>query len=330
MKLNFKTRGEARKHCWSMSIPLKNISKTGTGAAPWVVETNDIGFNVGKTYKLVDVAGFTRTHYGSEHRLNKLQAEQFNRHAPGGVTIKSIDVEEQFALIEPVPGISFLRLQLDEARFFAEVEQAKPAPASKAKPKKAKAAAPVADYPEKAKTAPVAVDPELDDELNGGTPQSPKEKAPGKWVVGETYVLIDAHGFENCGTGSNKVLSRAIQNDGGKVKVTSKSLTHSDFGGVFFELSTGSKNTRGVSNVLFQKERKYFVEADTVRPLVVSDSASVATVDIAKQQHDERSEELLAALAKAVSYHSTALDEVRIAATAVRDAAEALAEHASK
>lgn len=323
MKLNFKTRGEARKHCWSMNIPLKNISKTGAAAAPWVVETNDVGFTVGKTYKLADVAGFIRTKYGTENQVNKLQAEQFTNHAPKGVTIKSIDVEEQAAIIEMVPGISFLRLRLDEARFFTEVELTPDAEAKKPAKSKAKA--------KKAVAAPVAVNPDLDAELNGGTPQNPKEKKPGNWIVGETYVLVDPKGFANFGTPSNSVLSKSIQKNGGKVKVTSQPQHYKGHGGVYFELADGTKQTGCTSHVLFLSERKFFVEADTVRPLVVtSGSASVSTVDVAKQKRDERSKELLAALSKAVSDHSAALAEVSKAATAVRDAAAALAKHASK
>ncbi|QDH49249.1 hypothetical protein PHYNN_47 [Pantoea phage Phynn] len=292
MKINFKTRGEARKYCWSRQIPLKAISKRDTGGLPWVVETEEVVFEVGKKYKLVDPKGFSTTSLGTPNAANTIQANQIEKHAPDGIVIREIEMGNAF--IQAVPGLSFTKLKCNESKYFVEVTAESTAPADK--PKK------------------VA-----------------KKSDPKKWIAGRSYRLVDVHGFSSRLSANKTMVSRldlsnkplyieTVSSNGAARLSPSDIITLKNVNGILFkeerkyfeeveevapaddsldsELDNGT-NLKPVETAL--------VDSHNARGIKGTPTA-ISSVDIAKQEFDKKTAQLEAAVADAQAKHNTAAD----------------------
>ena len=317
MNMNFKTRNEARKHCWANNIPLKQIQKL-SGSHPWVVSSEEIKFRVGRKYKLIDVENFSKNHSGvGINTINKLQAQQILKHLPEGVEVIGIDLGDDKVRIKTVPGLAFNTLRTWEAQFFVDVTDVK----APAKPEEAPAA------PVKAgKAKPTSLDAELD----GGKPLvenlvTSGEKDPGKFVAGRAYVLVDRAGFTGR-VSANHTILKEIENVYGKDKpFTVEKCDSKSFPGKDVVSITGcAKTINTTSIVLFGNERKYFREAGSVSSLVSAGEGGIRVVNRDEEEKKQKREAAFAALKTAQENHNAAIDNLRIAATELFAAAEAL------
>jgi len=318
MNMNFKTRNEARKHCWANNIPLKQIQKL-SGSHPWVVSSEEIKFRVGRKYKLIDVENFSKNHSGvGINTINKLQAQQILKHLPEGVEVIGIDLGDDKVRIKTVPGLAFNTLRTWEAQFFVDVTDVK----APAKPEEAPAA------PVKAKAG-KAKPTSLDAELDGGKPLvenlvTSGEKDPGKFVAGRAYVLVDHAGFTGR-VSANHTILKEIESVYGKDKpFTVEKYGSNSFPGKDAVSIKGCAKTINTTNVvLFGNERKYFREAGSVSSLV-SAGEGVRLVNRDEEEKKQKREAAFAALKTAQENHNAAIDNLRIAATELVAAAEAV------
>lgn len=308
MKINFKTRKEARTYCRQWGIPPKDINHLKKGALPWEVSKKETVFHVGRKYRLVDVTGFTKV---GQNTANVAQATQILKHLDGVVTIVSKQ-GDRLLIDKVVPEISFDILNPWEAQFFAEVALGKTKPKAK-KPTEPKPIVQVV----------VAPDPSLDDELAGGVNLAPavetkpatQERNSAYFVEGVSYTLIDEAGFLNSHYSNANLINYARENTNGLFVVDNVYRRgDADIGHDF---------------VLFARERKFFREFGTgVAP--EPESVSTLVVDVEKQRRDAEIDKAVAEVESAMAEHQRAIEGVQKAGRAVREAAQKLALLAQK
>jgi len=320
MNMNFKTRNEARKHCWAKGIPLKQIQKL-SGSHPWVVSSEEIAFRVGRKYKLIDVPNFSKNRSGvGINKTNQIQANQILKHLPDGVEVLSVDLGDDKVRIKSVPGLAFNTLRTWEAQFFVDVTNAT-APATDT---------PAAATKPVAKKKAAAVDVSLDAELDGGEVLAQNtvttgEKDPDRFVTGRSYVLVDRAGFLR-GAIANSAILKEIERVYGKDKpfVVGKRSGFSESKGAV-GVRNCCEDTHNAAIVLFSDtERQFFREADSVSNLVTTGGEGIRLVNRAEEERKQKHEAALEALKQAQENHNAAIDNLRIAATELVNAATAL------
>lgn len=301
MNMYFLTRKEARLYCKQQGIPYTKIGRN-SGSHSWVVNADEVrNFEIGKSYRITDESGFTKTHpYSNFNTANGIQLQQIKKFLNGVIKIKSIDDTRQLAFFEAPVGVSFNTLRFEEAQYFSEV---KPVVSSEPKPV-------ITPVPVKPSVVPVSDD--LDAELDGGVSLTNKEKDL-KWSENQKYILVDRDGFLKSHDDNSDMVDYIDANCNGVYTITDVTK-----GGAYIQVDHTQEETCG--DYLYHSERKFFREIESVQPTVTS------TDDI----RDAKRKELIKALEDAQKEHEVALAEVTKAANKVFTAADALAKFSSK
>lgn len=319
MILNFKTRREARSHCWKMQLPLTSISKsTRGGSHPWQVLQEETIFAVGKDYRLVDVEGFTNN---GKNTANKVQARQIQDYLNGVITITRKEGDGKLHFKTPA-GVVMSMIRAHEAKYFVEVK-----PTKAKKPKAAKIV--------KVEVAKTPVN-DLDSALDGGVNLAPaapvakpavqpvKELNPTNFVEQRAYTLIDERGFLKAHNRNADIVQWAKTHTNGIFVVVK-----TDFDG-----DARLTTEHNVIPVIKHHERKFFRElgagnVPVIKPAPVAPAKPSIAVDVAEQKAKEKHDRAILKAAQdvedALKEHQDAIQNLQQAARKVRVAAQTLA-----
>lgn len=256
MITNFKTRNEARRFCWSRSIPLKNITR-GVGSHPWKVESKETEFKVGKRYKLIDRAKFTNN---ETHLMNRRLADIIEKELGGIIEITKYQNGSGVFLFDN-RGCTLINSALYASEASAFIEYTEPKAKATKKPK----AEPV--VPAIVPATPVSLDSELDGGVNlapAPVVEEPKELDPKKFVKGRKYVLVaeevfTRHRNHDVNTAIAKFYNK-YRNGVYTISDVNKISGHAELDCTADELREFGKKAGMWKIVLLDDERQYFRE----------------------------------------------------------------------
>lgn len=319
MILNFKTRREARSHCWKMHLPLTSISKsTRGGSHPWQVLQEETIFAVGKDYRLVDIEGFTNN---GKNTANKVQAKQINEYLNGVINITRKEGDGKFHFKVPA-GVVMSMIRAWEAKYFVEVK-----PTKAKKPKAAKIV--------KVEVAKTPVN-DLDSALDGGVNLAPTapvakpavqpvvELTPKAFVEQRGYTLVDERGFLRAHNRNEDIVKWAKDNTNGIFVVVS----------VDWDGDARLVTDHRIIPVIKHSERKFFRElgagnVPVTKPAPAAPTKPLIAVDVDAQKAKEKRDRVIMNAAQdvedALKEHQDAIQNLQQAARKVRVAAQTLA-----